>query len=228
MRIVGQAVFPTFGRGSFIPTGLGDGAIVTAAVLAPETKLAPGRMINFVLIRFAAGREATAVAADIRTALNASDCPPGLCLVRTARPPRGIATYGRIRGTPLVLAGLLAALSLLMLAHTLVTSVRQRRRDLALLKTLGFLRRQVSASVAWQASTLAAIGLLVGVPVGFITGRWAWSLFASQLGVPPTPVLPVAIVLLAIPATLLLANVIAAIPARAAGRTRPAIALRSE
>ena len=34
MRVVGEVVFPQFGRGSFAPTGLGTGAIVPASVLS--------------------------------------------------------------------------------------------------------------------------------------------------------------------------------------------------
>ena len=41
------------------------------------------------------------------------------------------------------------------LALTLIASVRRRRRDLALLKTLGFTTRQLAATIAWQASVIA-------------------------------------------------------------------------
>jgi hypothetical protein len=44
--------------------------------------------------------------------------------------------------------------------------MRRRRRDLALLKALGFTRRQISATIAWQATSTVAVGLLIGVPVG--------------------------------------------------------------
>ena len=46
-------------------------------------------------------------------------------------------------------------LAVAALGHTLVSSIRRRRRDLATLKTLGFTRGQVSATVAWQATTFA-------------------------------------------------------------------------
>src|SRR5207244_5369131 len=48
-----------------------------------------------------------------------------------------LPTLGRIAQVPLALAALLAVLAALTLAQTLVTSVRRRRRDLAILKTLG-------------------------------------------------------------------------------------------
>ena len=52
------------------------------------------------------------------------------------------------------------------LVVTLAASVRRRTRDLALLKTLGMVRRQVVAVVIWQASIPVAIGTLAGIPLG--------------------------------------------------------------
>jgi ABC-type antimicrobial peptide transport system permease subunit len=109
-----------------------------------------------------------------------------------------------------------------------VTSVRARRRDLAILKTLGFSRRQVSGTVAWQASTLVAFALTCGVPLGIGAGRWAWGAFAQGIAVVPAPVLNPIWVALGLPVAVLLANLIAALPARSAARTKPAIVLRSE
>jgi ABC-type lipoprotein release transport system permease subunit len=121
--------------------------------------------------------------------------------------------------------GLAAAAAL---AHLLLTSVRRRRRDLAILKTLGFTRAQVQAAVAWQASTIAAVGVLVGLPLGLALGRFGWNLFAEGLGVEPEAVTPVGLSLLVVPAVVLVANVIAALPARRAAGTRPALVLRAE
>lgn len=63
----------------------------------------------------------------------------------------------RVGYLPGLLAGLVALLALGTVAHALVTSVRRRRRDLAVLKTLGFVRGQVSQTVAWQATTFALV-----------------------------------------------------------------------
>jgi ABC-type antimicrobial peptide transport system permease subunit len=59
-------------------------------------------------------------------------------------------------------------------------------------------------------------------------GRWAWSLVADGLGIAPEPVTPLLAVALAVPAVVVLANLAAALPARAATRIRPAVALRAE
>jgi ABC-type lipoprotein release transport system permease subunit len=123
---------------------------------------------------------------------------------------------------------LLAVLGVGTLGHTLVTSTRHRRRDLAVLKTLGFVRRQVSATVAWQATTFAVVALLLGLPLGVAAGRWAWLLVNQGLHSPAGPVTPALAVLMAVPATLLVANLVAAMPAREAAVTRPAVVLRSE
>ena len=45
----------------------------------------------------------------------------------------------------------------------LIASVRRRRHDLALLKTLGFTQRQLASVLAWQASVAAVIGFIVFV-----------------------------------------------------------------
>jgi ABC-type lipoprotein release transport system permease subunit len=142
--------------------------------------------------------------------------------------PKTVADFGGVDGMPLVLSALIVAIAAGALAHTLAMAIRRRRRELAILKTLGFDRRQLVATVAWQATTFAAIGLLVGLPLGMATGRWTWNLFADELGVVPEPVTPIALVVLVVPAALLLANVVAAAPARVAARTRPALALRAE
>jgi hypothetical protein len=48
------------------------------------------------------------------------------------------------------------------------------------------------------------------------------------LGSPAGPVTPALAVLVAVPVTILAANLVAALPARAAAATRPAVVLRSE
>ena len=114
------------------------------------------------------------------------------------------------------------------LAHTLASSTRRRRRDLAILKTLGFARWQLRQAVAWQATTIAAIALLIGLPTGVAAGRWAWRYLATQLGVLPEPAVPLTAIVSAVPGALVVANLIAAVPGRAAARTQPATIFRAE
>ena len=142
--------------------------------------------------------------------------------------PGDIRNYTGVRDTPLILGAVLALFAVGTLAHVLLTGVRRRRRDLAVLKTLGLTRPQVLGVVSWQASALAVAALLVGLPLGVVAGRWSWALFAGSVGVAGQADVPVPLVLLAIPAALLLASLIAAAPGWAAARIRPALILRSE
>ena len=84
--------------------------------------------------------------------------------------PSDIVGYESVDRIPLVLAGLLALLAVASATHALFMTIRRRRRDLAVFKTLGFTRGQVSASIAWQATTIGVLALLVGIPLGLIAG----------------------------------------------------------
>jgi predicted lysophospholipase L1 biosynthesis ABC-type transport system permease subunit len=158
----------------------------------------------------------------------AKGCPTTLCQVSSEQLPDDIANDARVRDTPLFLALTLALMGVATLAHVLVTSIRRRRRDLAVLKTLGFVRGQVSATVAFQSSALAVVAMLIGIPLGLAAGNWTWALFAGSVGVASDSALALPAVVLAIPATLIVANLVAAGPGWVAGRVRPAAVLRSE
>jgi ABC-type lipoprotein release transport system permease subunit len=102
------------------------------------------------------------------------------------------------------------------------------RRDLAVVKTVGFTRRQLAGTVAWRASVAAAIGIAVGVPLGIALSRWLWTLFAGQIYAVPEPAVPAWGLALVLLGTVLLANLAAALPGRSAARTTTAHALRAE
>jgi putative ABC transport system permease protein len=142
--------------------------------------------------------------------------------------PAEVANAGTLRATPSYLAFALAAAAVAALGLTLIASVRRRRRDLALLKALGFTQRQLAAVVAWQATVAAVIGLIIGVPVGALIGRELWTLFARSINVVPEPTVPVFSVILVCVGALLFANLVALLPGRSAARTSAALVLRAE
>jgi len=122
----------------------------------------------------------------------------------------------------------LAIGAVVALGLTLVASVRRRRRDLALLRTIGFTRRQLASVIACQASVAAVIGIVLGIPLGIVAGKVLWTLFAHEIyAVPDSTVPSVTIVLVALGA-LVLANLVAVIPGRLAARTPTALLLRAE
>jgi ABC-type antimicrobial peptide transport system permease subunit len=231
MRVVGEAVFPSFSRGSFAPTDLGSGAAVASSLLAEQFRqtgcVSGVTCYNFLLIRYRPGFGQDAMASLAR-AVTRAGCPPGSCTVLSDQQPREITNYAGIRDTPLALGCLLAVLAAGTLAHVLLTSVRRRRRDLALFKTLGLRRGQIVRVVSWQATALGAAALAAGLPLGIVAGRWSWALFAGSIGVGPDADIPMPLVFLAIPVVLVLANLLAIGPGWASARIRPALTLRAE
>jgi hypothetical protein len=217
-RIVGRIVLPTLGEAQ----PLADGAAFTGGGLARLED--PGDATNgewYLVARFARGVDPSAGVRRLSRI-------PGIDENGNAALPIEIGRLRQVDQLPTVLAGFLSVLAAAAVGHALVTAVRRRRRDLAILKTLGFSRGQVRATVAWQATTLAVVGLAFGIPLGLVVGRTVWRVVADGLGVSTTATVPALAVFVLVPATILLANLIAALPGRSAARTRPAVVLRSE
>jgi hypothetical protein len=234
LRVTGTVVLPDFGQsGLSSDTDLGNGAVVSPSLLSAPQQIrgctsARDTCYSLLLFRYRPGTELPAAQTALLAAAAKAGCPYGACTVTADQRPGDIKNYAAIRDTPLVLAAVLGVLAVGTLAHVLLTGVRRRRRDLAVLKTLGFTRWEVLRTVAWEASALAAAALIAGMPLGVIAGRVAWALFAGATGIASQATVNVPLVLLAIPATLLLANVIAAWPGWTAARLRPAQVLRTE
>ena len=148
--------------------------------------------------------------------------------VVSALRPAEIANYRTVGSTPTLLAGILAAGAIGALGLTLVASVRQRRRQFALLKALGFTQRQLAASVAWQSSVAAWSGCWLGVPIGIALGRWLWTLFADGISAVPHPTVPIPAVAAVALGAVVFANLVSLIPGRIAARTRTSLLLRAE
>lgn len=108
----------------------------------------------------------------------------------TDQRPSDIKNYTGVRDTPLALGAVVALLAAGTLAHVLLTSVHRRRRDLAILKALGLSRSQLLRVLAWEASALAAVALLIGLPLGAVAGRWSGSCSPGRSESPATPVSP--------------------------------------
>ena len=228
--IVGRAIFPYFGQGGYTTTDLGEGAVVTPAALMPQSSAAAaGSGYNFALLKFAPGpRHAADIAAFGRAmARYCATVQQPTCVITDQR-PNGASNYARIDATPEVLAGVLAVLGLAVLAQFAMSSARRRRREFAILKTLGLLRRQLAAIAAWQVTALTALALLAGLPLGVAVGHWAWALFADEVGLSTDAITPVTVVLLMVPAAILAAIAVTLPAGRHSARLSPAAALRSE
>jgi len=246
LRIVGTAALPTIGDTLGLHASLGTGALLATEVIPPSVftdEYGPESGPNAFFVRLRPGRGQAAgrrslleIAAKYNQLAHApqvvaQEGPSALEIQASVLPvqrPAEIVNYKTMGSLPAILAGGLAAGAVAALGLTLVASVRRRRRDFALLKTLGFTRGQLAAAVAWQSTVIVIAGLVIGVPLGIAAGRWLWLLFARELSAVPHAVIPPASIALAAVAAVVLANLVAALPGQAAARTRAALVLRSE
>jgi predicted lysophospholipase L1 biosynthesis ABC-type transport system permease subunit len=179
LTISGTVTLPSFGVAISEHVSLGQGAMLSEpALLAAQGLSGSGSQSastisqaapSAVAIDLVPGTSAAQRAALVHriTSANPDGTPGGTYQLRLhhAR-AAAIVNATQMGGQPLALALGLAAAAMLSLALTVLTSVRRRRRELALLKTLGMTRRQLRAIVAWQTTLTLLIALVVGVPLG--------------------------------------------------------------
>jgi ABC-type antimicrobial peptide transport system permease subunit len=89
-------------------------------------------------------------------------------------------------------------------------------------------RWQSRCVVVTQASVLAVLGLLVGVPLGVALGRTTWRTVADYTPLEYVPPVALLALLLVGPLALLVANLLAAWPGQQVARLRIAQVLRAE
>ena len=143
-------------------------------------------------------------------------------------PPAEQAELRQVKAMPLALAAFLALLAVAAVGHTLASTVRRRRHDLAVFRALGLTGRDIRLAVVTQASVIAVVGFVLGVPLGAALGRTVWGVVADStpvahlaptawLAVIVTPVVAVAA-----------ANLLAAWPAHRAATVRVGQVLRAD
>ena len=148
-------------------------------------------------------------------------------VVAEAVTPTSLINFGEAVNFPLIFGAMLALFGAATLAHLLVVTVSRRRREIGLLKVLGFVNHQVASTVGWQATTLAVMGIVVGVPLGVVAGRAIWNVFAENIGAVPVGVVPIWLVCAVAAGVAVAANLIALVPALAATRSKPGELLRT-
>ncbi|MGA8297718.1 MAG: ABC transporter permease, partial [Acidimicrobiales bacterium] len=242
VRIVGTATFPAIGNTQSLHPSMGSGVFLEEDIAPPALRRAsssPDPLQNglpIVVIRVRHGVSRTAALASIEQIASriskAVQADPrsggGTFQALSVQQPAEIVNYKTIGSTPAALAAGLSIAAALALGLTLVASVRKRSRDLALLKSLGFVKRQLWAVVSWQASIAAFFGVAVGVPLGILAGRTLWRVFAREIYAVPRATVPVVPIVLVAVGAIVLANIVAFVPGRVAARTPIARLLRTE
>jgi hypothetical protein len=231
-----QAQFRVVGRASFAPGfytgGLGSGAAMTLSALT-DLQCPPGAdmtacqrnvqrgTIYSVLARAAPGPHPAAALARHVSKYRSF-------VVSGGQEPAELVNFGESVNFPLLFSGLLALFGAATMVHLLLVSVSRRHAEAGLLKVLGFVRYQVAAIVSWQATAVALVGIVAGVPLGIAAGRVVWRVFATNFGVVPLTVVNVLLIATLAFGVLAAVNVLAFFPALLAARSRPAQLLRAE
>ena len=216
-RVVGTASFPSDAGGG----GLGTGSAFTMAGYV-NAVCPPGRDVSACRQSFAASQDFVVLAKAKSGPRGQADIARYVAQGSANRPtiPTSLLNFGEAVNFPLILGCVLAVFGAATLVHLLVVSVVRRRQEMGLLKALGFVNLQVGATVLWQATTVALVGVVIGVPLGIVAGRVIWNDFAANLGAVPVAAVPgLSIAALAL-GVLVVANALAVIPAVTSARRR--------
>ncbi|GAA2573992.1 hypothetical protein GCM10010210_56970 [Pseudonocardia hydrocarbonoxydans] len=152
----------------------------------------------------------------------------GVAELAPVGPPYEAGLLRNVEVLPVVLGGFLALLAVGAVGHALATAVRRRRHDVAVLRALGMTRRQARGVVVTQATVLAAVGLLAGLPLGVALGRVLWRVVADITPLQYAAPAAALALLLAAPVTVLVVNALAARPGGHAARLRVGDVLRAD
>jgi hypothetical protein len=237
VRITGVVILPSFGETSSDHVSLGRGALLPETTLLAAEGMAGGpasaesepTLPSTLAIDLVHGATTAQRARLVRqiVAANPDQTPGGTYELRSAL-DAAVANAGQMGSQPIVLALGLAVAALVSLALTVLSAVRRRRHELALLKAMGMSGGQLRQVIAWQTSLTLLIAAAVGGPLGAVGGRVAWQGFAHSLGAMPVSQIPLAGLVAGVIALFLAGNLLSAVPAAIAARTRPALALRTE
>lgn len=212
----------------FVPLGshneYDEGGWLTPAGYA---QLFTGFKFHVAQIELRPGTDPAVVVERLRKASAAATGgqPVELALVR---PPGQLAEIRDVRVLPIMLGGFLALLAVGAVGHALATAVRRRRYEMAVLRAVGMTRTQSRLVVLVQATLLASVGLLFGVPLGLALGRTLWRVVADNTPLHYQPPLAFLALVLVAPVAIAVANLLAALPARRATRLRVGHVLRTE
>ena len=224
LRVTGVVAFPT-GVASD-QAGLGDGADLSLSTFCPSDEplrrcpvVANSQNSFAVLVRVRAGPLGRSAIARLETAFPNQTTTPV--------EPTGLINFGEAVNFPLIFGVMLGVFGAATLVHLLVVSVGRRRREMGLLKSLGFVGRQVAATVYWQTATVTAIGLVAGTTVGIAVGREVWIGFSRNIGVVPLPVVDTPTTVFLLAGVVAAAAALTLAPALVAMRARPGEALRT-
>ncbi len=212
MTVVGVAILHP---GLAFSAQLGEGAVMTveqAQAMVPDTP------VNVLLTRVVNQTLVDEAVASLQEEFASVSVP---------LPAVEVVNLRRVRSLPIALAAAIAAAALVLFSVALVSSTRERRRDVGVLRALGATRRQIGVVLVWQGVWLFG-GALVGVPIGVAAGRVVWGQVASQLGVLRATQVPIGMLAQLTGVALLLVLLVSGAQVALAVRGQAATSLRAE
>ena len=227
--VVGRVVLPSMGlyEGSD-RTSIGEGALVSPEALLPFDQ-STDKTVFAVDLRDAADATAFDQRLQERVAEDVFPDVSSYSVVQLpVQRPSEVDSLDRLRSLPLVLSGLLVFVVGVTVVNAMVVAVRRRRHDLAVMQSMGSTNGNVTTVGVSQGVTIGAVGLLVGLPLGVVAGRWLWTMLANAFGTLAEPVVPLVPVVVLSLAVLTLAALSGVVPVRLGLRQCPAEVLRSE
>jgi hypothetical protein len=223
VRLVGRALFPTdvhaeFDEGLWLSPAQFDAVVPP---MPPAGSQTDGRV---VAVRFAPGTEVAGAIGHLTSELG-----PLAQDVSAPSAPDELINLRNVRVLPDVLAGFLGLMGVAALSFVLFSSARRRRRDFAILRAMGMSRRSARLTLNAQGTSIGLFGVAIGIPLGLVVGRFGWRLIAEHVPLENVTSLAVLGVLLIVPITIVLTNVLALWPGKLVARSRlPATELRTE
>jgi hypothetical protein len=204
VEVVGIASYPEIGNNGDI----GNAGSITREL---ATELGAEDVVRGVLLRYEGGPDPATVGALSEIGE----------VVEPFLGPR-VARLEQVRGIPRVLAAFLVVLGAAAVAHGLHRATRDRRRDLAVLRCVGFSPRDVRLVVACQGVVTGLVGGALGLIGGLAVGPWVWERVADGVAAVPSVAVPMLLFVALVPATVVLSLAAASWPAWRASR-RPVV-----
>lgn len=211
LDVVGQTVM---NDGVDRDIAMGEGGVVSEELFA---QIDPASIGQSYLIRAEPGVSVTMLEERLRAEFGGS--------VDVARPPADLANLDRVASAPRMIAGLISLLALTALVSALLTVLDRRKRDIAVLRSIGFTRLQVVSAALTVSATLTLAAMAIGIPVGYMATRWGWSAVQTRLGIESSAAWPVGWTLVAAVVLVSTSLLVALVPAVRSLRVRPAESL---